>query len=65
MTDKEADLIVKRSQNFALLCMLILIIVTVVFLISYFSLPADKLTGNNNSETTSVYENTWINSPKA
>lgn len=43
MNDKEADLIVKRSRSFALLCALILILVTVSFLISYFSLPTEPI----------------------
>lgn len=37
MTDKEAGLIVKRSRSFALLCAVILILVTGTFLVSYFS----------------------------
>lgn len=43
MTDKEADLIVKRSRAFALLCAAILILVTGSFLVSYFSLPAEPI----------------------
>lgn len=42
MTDKEADLIVKRSRSFALLCAIILILVTGTCLVSFFSLPPDK-----------------------
>ena len=43
MTDKEADLIVKRSRSFALICALILIFITGTCLVSYFSLPPDKV----------------------
>jgi mono/diheme cytochrome c family protein len=42
MIDKEADLIVKRSRSFALLCAIILILITATFLVSFFSLPPDK-----------------------
>ncbi len=44
MIDKEADLIVKRSRSFALLCAIILILVTGTCLVSLFSLPVDKVT---------------------
>ncbi len=42
MTDQEADLIVKRSRSFALLCAIILILVTGGLLVNYFSMPPDK-----------------------
>lgn len=42
MTDKEADLIVKRSRSFALLCAAILILVTGTFLVNYFSLAPER-----------------------
>lgn len=42
MNDKEADLIVKRSRSFALLCAIILILITATCLVSIFSLPSEK-----------------------
>lgn len=42
MTDKEADLIVKRSRSFALLCAMMLILVTGTCLVTLFSLPPDE-----------------------
>jgi len=42
MTDKEADLIVKRSRSFALLCAIILILITAACLVSIFSLAPEK-----------------------
>lgn len=50
MIDKEADLIVKRSRSFALLCAIILILVTGTCLVSFFSLPPDKPALSDNTD---------------
>lgn len=44
MTDKEANLIVKRSRIFALICAMILILIIGTCLVSFFSLPVDIVT---------------------
>jgi mono/diheme cytochrome c family protein len=50
MIDKEADLIVKRSRSFALLCAIILILVTGTCLVSLFSLPPDEPTLSDTTD---------------
>lgn len=55
MNDQEADLIVKRSRSFALLCAVILILVTGTFLVNYFSMPPDKPVASDATDHTKAH----------
>ncbi len=50
MTDQEVNLLMKRSRSFALLCAVILILVTGTFLVSYFSLPYEQTPETNSRQ---------------
>lgn len=57
MNDKEADLIVKRSRSFALLCAVILILITVTCLVSIFSLPPEQISETDSIKSTALCGN--------